>query len=103
MNDTASAKDWFNLIFDDDHYRQTQAQFNALDEGTKAQVRAIFEFDVFKNKSEAQSWEAEQDKDEARQAKELLDALITIEVGEARPGKTGHIVELHSHKGILEN
>ena len=48
MNDTASAKDWFNLIFSDDHYRQTQAQFNALDEGTKAQVRAIFDCDVFK-------------------------------------------------------
>ena len=46
---TGSAKEWFAKIFEDDHYKHTKAQFDALDEGTKAQVRAVFDdFDVFK-------------------------------------------------------
>ena len=38
-----SAKDWFTLIFHDDHFKQTKAQFDALDEATKSRVRAIFD------------------------------------------------------------
>ena len=44
---SGSTREWFELIFGDNHYMQTQAQFNALDEGTKAQVRTIFDCDVF--------------------------------------------------------
>ena len=67
-NPKTPAKDWFNEIFNDENYEQIKEQVESLEESTKAQVKAIFDGDVFQSNSIARDWVS--DKDEAS----LLDA-----------------------------
>ena len=71
-----SAKDWFTEIFNDENYEQIKEQVESLDESTKAQVKAIFDGDVFQSNSIARSWVSDKDEANLLDAKNRMSALM---------------------------
>ena len=76
QNPETPAKDWFNEIFNDENYGQIQEKVESLDEGTKTQVKAIFDADVFQSNSIARSWVSDKDEANLLDAKQRMTVLM---------------------------